>query len=92
MSNLEKPIKKMLDITPGKGAGADWALGGSHAPSRNWGAHKDKTGKNAKAKALSAKMGKDKLPPMSEKRKAGILKALSGRYSTGYTDKLLRDK
>lgn len=46
----------MLDITPGKGAGANWALGGSHAPSRNWGAHKDKTGKT---KALKVKMGDD---------------------------------
>ena len=45
------------DPKPEKG-NANWALGGSHAPSRNWGAHKDKTGKNAKAKALASKMDK----------------------------------
>lgn len=45
------------DPKPEKG-NANWALGGSHAPSRNWGAHKDKTGKNAKSSALNKKMGK----------------------------------
>lgn len=42
------------DPKPEKG-NANWALGGSHAPSRNWSAHKDKTGKTA---ALNKKMGK----------------------------------
>ena len=49
--------------------------------------------KKMASKALHSKMGKkDKLPPMSEKRKANVLKVLNGKYSMDYQDKLLKQK
>lgn len=51
---------------------ADWALGGSHAPSRGWGAHKDKTGKQAKSKALKSKTGGKWQDPGIQAMKRGV--------------------
>lgn len=74
------------DPKPEKG-NANWALGGSHAPSRNWGAHKDKTGKNAKSSALHKKMGKkDSYQPDQMYSDAAMKRFSAKRKRLGHAD------